>query len=120
MKRALAIIIALAIVAALGFYVAWPGWSAWQIANAIKAKDAPALDRKIDFPSVRASLKPSAEKEIGEVAKTIAELDAYERDVLFPLATQKIEIDLDEGVKANYPKFGDALKPIKGLSDADD
>jgi type II restriction/modification system DNA methylase subunit YeeA len=64
--------------------------------------------------------KAKAEKEIGEVAKVIAELDAYERDVLFPLATQKVEIDLDDGVKANYPKFGDALKPIKGLSDADD
>lgn len=64
--------------------------------------------------------RTKAEKEISEVTKVIAELDAYERDVLFPLATQKIEIDLDEGVKANYPKFGDALKPIKGLSDADD
>ena len=61
-----------------------------------------------------------AEKEVGEVSKVIAELDAYERDVLFPLATQKVEIDLDDGVKANYPKFGAALKPIKGLSDADD
>lgn len=64
--------------------------------------------------------RTKAEKEIGEVTKVIAELDAYERDLLFPLATQKIEIDLDDGVKANYPKFGDALKPIKGLSDADD
>jgi type II restriction/modification system DNA methylase subunit YeeA len=64
--------------------------------------------------------RTKAEKEIGEVTKVIAELDAYERDVLFPLATQKIEIDLDDGVKANYPKFGAALKPIKGLSDADD
>lgn len=63
--------------------------------------------------------RTKAEKEIGEVTKVIAELDAYERDVLFPLATLKIEIDLDDGVKANYPKFGDALKPIKGLSDAD-
>lgn len=64
--------------------------------------------------------RTKAEKEIGEVTRVIAELDAYERDLLFPLATQKIEIDLDDGVKANYPKFGDALKPIKGLSDADD
>jgi type II restriction/modification system DNA methylase subunit YeeA len=64
--------------------------------------------------------RTKGEKEIGEVTKVIAELDAYERDVLFPLATQKIEIDLDDGVKVNYPKFGDALKPIKGLSDADD
>jgi hypothetical protein len=47
-------------------------------------------------------------------------LDAYERDVLFPLASRRIEIDLDDGVKANYQKFGDALKPIKGLAEADD
>jgi hypothetical protein len=59
-------------------------------------------------------------KEIGEVSKVIEELDGYERDVLYPLATQKLEIDLDDGVKANYPKFGAALRTIKGLSDADD
>ena len=64
--------------------------------------------------------RSKALKEIGEVSKVIDELDGYERDVLFPLATQRIEIDLDDGVKANYPKFGAALKPIKGLGDADD
>ncbi|WP_245474600.1 BREX-1 system adenine-specific DNA-methyltransferase PglX [Bradyrhizobium sp. Leo121] len=64
--------------------------------------------------------KTKALKEIEATAKQIEELDAWERDVLFPLATQKIEIDLDDGVKANYPKFGAALKPIKGLNDADD
>lgn len=64
--------------------------------------------------------KTKALKEIEATAGQIEELDAWERDVLFPLATQKIEIDLDDGVKANYPKFGAALKPIKGLSDSDD
>ena len=64
--------------------------------------------------------RTKALKEVGEATKVIEELDGYERDVLYPLATQKIEIDLDDGVKANYPKFGAALKPIKGLSDADD
>jgi hypothetical protein len=44
-----------------------------------------------------------------------AELDEYERNILFPLATQRIEIDLDDGVKANYPRFGAALKKIPGL-----
>jgi hypothetical protein len=44
------------------------------------------------------------------------ELDGWERDVSYPLATQRIKIDLDDGVKANYPKFGAALKPISGLS----
>jgi hypothetical protein len=64
--------------------------------------------------------RTKALKEIEATGKQIEELDAWERDVLFPLATQKIEIDLDNGVKANYPKFGAALKPIKGLNDADD
>lgn len=35
--------------------------------------------------------------------------------MLFPLATQKIAIDLDDGVKANYPKFGTALKKFPAL-----
>lgn len=64
--------------------------------------------------------RTKALKEIEATGKQIEELDAWERDVLFPLATQKIEIDLDDGVKANYSKFGSALKPIKGLNDADD
>lgn len=64
--------------------------------------------------------KTKALKEIEATVRQIEEIDAWERDVLFPLATQKIEIDLDDGVKANYPKFGAALKPIKGLNDSDD
>ena len=55
-------------------------------------------------------------KEIEKINKMLAELDDYERDVLYPLATEQVEIDLDDGVKANYPKFGDALKKIPGLS----
>lgn len=43
-------------------------------------------------------------------------MDEYERDILYPLATQQIKIDLDDGVKVNYPKFGKALKKIAGLS----
>jgi type II restriction/modification system DNA methylase subunit YeeA len=60
--------------------------------------------------------KTKALKEIEKLKKIIAELDDYERDTLYPLATQKIEIDLDDGVKVNYPKFGKALKKMSGLS----
>ena len=45
----------------------------------------------------------------------LAELEDYERDIIFPLAQQKIAIDLDDGVKVNYCKFGAALKKIPGL-----
>jgi len=61
--------------------------------------------------------KTKALKEIEKLKKTITELDDYERETLYPLATQKIEIDLDDGVKVNYPKFGKALKKVPGLSE---
>ena len=68
-------------------------------------------------PSSVASARTKAAREIEETSKVLAELEAYEKDVLYPLATQRVEIDLDDGVKANYPKFGAALKRIPGLSE---
>ena len=43
---------------------------------------------------------------------TLAELKEYEDEILYPLASQQIEIDLDDGVEVNYAKFGEALKKI--------
>ena len=56
-----------------------------------------------------------AQKEADRIRKVLVELAEYEHDVLYPLATQQVAIDLDDGVKVNYPKFGSALKKIKGL-----
>lgn len=64
--------------------------------------------------------KTKALKEIEKINKMIAELEEYEREVLYPLATQQIEIDLDDGVKVNYVKFGSALKKIAGLDNQED
>lgn len=67
----------------------------------------------------RATLTPAEKtrnlKLIDKYAAMLTELDAYERDILYPLAQQKIAIDLDDGVKVNYCKFGAALKKIPGL-----
>jgi len=60
--------------------------------------------------------KTQALKEIEKLKKMIDELESWERDVLYPLAAEQIEIDLDDGVKVNYPKFGKALKKVTGLS----
>ena len=62
-----------------------------------------------------ASEKTANLKQIDKYAAMLTELDAYERDILFPLAQEKIDIDLDDGVKVNYCKFGAALKNIPGL-----
>jgi len=61
--------------------------------------------------------KTRALKEIDELDKMIRELEEYERDILYPLATKQVEIDLDDGVKVNYNKFGKALKKVTGLSE---
>ncbi len=56
--------------------------------------------------------KVQALKEIDKANKILAELKEYEDEILYPLATQRVEIDLDDGVKVNYEKFGKALKKI--------
>jgi hypothetical protein len=61
------------------------------------------------------SEKTKAVQEIAKLTATIEELNDYERQVLYPLAIQQIQIDLDDGVKANYQKLGLALKKIPGL-----
>lgn len=64
--------------------------------------------------------KTRALKESEKISKMIAEMEEYEREVLYPLATEQVEIDLDDGVRANYPKFGTALKKIQGLDAKED
>ena len=59
--------------------------------------------------------KTKALKEIEKIKKMLTEIDDYERNTLYPLATRQISIDLDDGVKVNYLKFGSALKKIPGL-----
>lgn len=66
------------------------------------------------------SEKTKALKTIENLRKIIDELEKYERDILYPLASQQLAIDLDDGVKINYVKFGAALKKIAGLDTAED
>ncbi len=74
------------------------------------------LEKLADDATATQGQKTRAMKDVAKVARQIDELNEWEREVIFPLAQQKIEIDLDDGVKANYPKFGPALKKIAGLS----
>ena len=71
-------------------------------------------------PAATPAQQTKAQKETATVIKQITELTEWERDVVYPMAQQKISIDLDDGVKRNYPLFAGALKPIKGLEAADD
>jgi len=60
--------------------------------------------------------KLTGRKEHLEQISISGSASSRDKTAAYPLATQRIEIDLDDGVKVNYNKFGKALKKIKGLS----
>lgn len=53
--------------------------------------------------------------EADRLRKILVELNEYEHDTLYPKASENVVIDLDDGVKTNYPKFGASLRKIPGL-----
>lgn len=58
-------------------------------------------------------------KEADRLRKVLVELNEYEHNTLYPKASENVVIDLDDGVKRNYPKFGAALKKVPGLESAE-
>ena len=74
------------------------------------------LQQILQSESVSPRDKTRAQKELDKVQKAKADTELYERETLLPLAQQRIELDLDDGVKANYPKFGAALAAIPGMA----
>ena len=60
--------------------------------------------------------KNKAIKEINQINAVLLELREYEDEILYPLAMQRIVINLDDGVKVNYGKLGKALNYVAGLS----
>ncbi|GAA2435252.1 BREX-1 system adenine-specific DNA-methyltransferase PglX [Mycolicibacterium llatzerense] len=59
-------------------------------------------------------------KEADRLRKILVELNEYEHDTLYPKASENVVIDLDDGVKVNYPKLGGALRKITGLESSGD
>lgn len=53
-------------------------------------------------------------KKLVNYRKMAEDLDDYER-ILYPIAMENISLDLDDGVKVNYAKLGEALKKVPGL-----
>ncbi|MUJ29057.1 BREX-1 system adenine-specific DNA-methyltransferase PglX [Aliivibrio fischeri] len=58
--------------------------------------------------------KKRLQKEIKSIEKKQAELRSFDEE-LKHLAEMKISIDLDDGVKVNYGKFGNLLHDVKGI-----
>lgn len=74
------------------------------------------LDHLMAREDLPAREKTKARKEAEQIRKTLRECEEYEREILLPLAQQRVELDLDDGVKVNYLKLGKALAPIPGLA----
>ena len=64
--------------------------------------------------------RTAARKEAEKITKVLKECQAWEQDSLLPLAQQRIELDLDDGVKVNYLKLQDVLATIPGLAAKED
>lgn len=75
------------------------------------------LHRALERAEVEAaggkSVKDQAEAD--RLRRVLTELRDYEHDVLYPLASQQIEINLDDGVLVNYLRMGSATRAIKEL-----
>ena len=77
-------------------------------------EDQVIQNRTLVSESAAQADKTRAQKRLDRVIPQIEELEEYEQ-VLYRLAAKRIEIDLDDGVRVNYPKFAPAIVPIKGL-----
>jgi type II restriction/modification system DNA methylase subunit YeeA len=58
-----------------------------------------------------------ARKEIDRINIMLEDCMEYEKEILYPLATERIALDLDDGVLVNYNKLGSAVAKVDGLND---
>lgn len=70
------------------------------------------LQRQVASADLSNRARTLAQTQASKIMAKMQELEAYERDVLYPLATAQIDIDLDDGVKVNYAKLGNALRAL--------
>lgn len=85
--------------------------------KAFREKLSAELDRQAHLKNKGTAREQTlAQKEEDRIHKVLLELQEYERE-LYKLATERISIDLDDGVFVNYNKFGKVIKEVKGLND---
>ena len=72
------------------------------------------LEQNKDASDSTAEIK-QIEKEISDLHKKQVELSAFD-EKLRHYADMRISLDLDDGVKVNYGKFGDLLADVKAIT----
>ncbi len=71
------------------------------------------LEKDVEASSSTAEIK-KLEKEIAKLHKQQTELSTFDEKIRH-YADQRISLDLDDGVKVNYGKFGDLLAEVKAI-----
>ena len=88
--------------------------------NPLQSKIAARLDTlEGDIAQAKGSLRTRLVREQDGLKKQQAELSAFD-DKLKNAADQRIKLDLDDGVKVNYGKFGDLLAEVKAVTGGKD
>ena len=75
------------------------------------------LERTILPPTASTAHRNRLEKEQATLVKQQSELREFD-EKLRHYADQRISLDLDDGVKVNYGKFGDLLAEVKAVTGA--
>lgn len=123
MRRFFSSVFFLAIVAGVLFYVAWPAWSAYSIYQALNANDSATLASKIDFPSVRESLKPVVAKEVDKALADAAKgaggglLNTTMQKQIAPKVVETVlnQMVTPEAIGTLYARGGDMKDMIGGV-----
>jgi hypothetical protein len=54
-------------------------------------------------------------KAVSKLRTELIEVKEYEHDVLYPMTTQNLQLDLDDGVLVNYLRFTPAVTKLPNL-----
>ena len=73
--------------------------------------------------AVRDDLSQAQRNKVNKLAAELAEKVREVKEfatILAQMSTQRLTMDLDDGVKTNYPKYYRLVEPIKGLESKDE
>src|SRR5262245_26016658 len=90
--------------AVLGFYVAWPAFSGYEIKSSLDGHNVEALNARIDFPSVRTSLKPAVAIKVDKVLTDALRKAGTAGGALTDQLKARVMPQIVDGVLANLVK----------------
>jgi hypothetical protein len=79
-------------------FLAWPFWSGWQLRQAMRTRDTASLETRVDWPTLRANLKPKfAEAVRADASRSGAVVGAVKRALGGVLADKGIDVIVTPG-----------------------